>query len=119
MDFYDILFASNRGGGGSRNLPIHICSSSEYDAETHVPTISSPSTDMFYLVPAPNGTSPDMFIEYIYVNDDWEVFGSVSIDVTQFAKDDEVMKLADYDSETWTFTLEDDTTVTKKVVIEL
>lgn len=68
------------GGSGSKNLPIHICTVMEYNAVTHIPTIENPDTNMFYLVPATGGASPNMFVEYIYVNNEWEMFGSVAID---------------------------------------
>lgn len=106
------------GGSGSKNLPIHICTVMEYNAVTRIPTIENPDTNMFYLVPAANGTSPNMFMEYIYANNSWELFGSVAIDLSDYATKAEVLKKADYSVEEWTFTLEDDSTVTKKVVVE-
>lgn len=109
----EVNFKSGGGSGSSSsNLPIHICTSSEYDASTRVPNILTPDENIFYLVPAANGASPNMFIEYIYTNDAWEIFGSVAIDLSG------VMMTEDYSSETWTFTLTDGTTTTKKVVIE-
>ena len=59
-----------------------------------------------------------MFMEYIYANNSWELFGSVAIDLSDYATKAEVLKKADYSVEEWTFTLEDDSTVTKKVVVE-
>lgn len=101
------------GGSGSSSLPIHICSVQEYDSTTRIPTIQSPEKNMFYLVPAADGTSPNMFMEYIYINNDWEIFGVVAIDLSGY------MLKEDYEVENWTFTLENGSTVTKKVVIEL
>ena len=68
------------GGSGSGGVTIHICSSSEYSVSTRIPIISNPDASTFYLVPAADGASPNMFVEYIYVNNEWEMFGSVAID---------------------------------------
>ena len=59
----------------------HICSSSEYNATTRIPTVQNPEENIFYLVPAENGTSPDMFVEWIYANNAWERFGNVTLDI--------------------------------------
>ncbi len=60
----------------------HICSSNEYDHETRMPTISNPNPKYFYLVPAENPASPDLFVEWIYVSNAWEMFGSATVDVS-------------------------------------
>lgn len=64
------------------NFTIHICTSTEYDATTHIPTVSNPSETTFYLVP--NGTGNDVYDEYIYTNNAWKKFGSTSIDLTHY-----------------------------------
>ena len=64
------------------NFAIHICSSTEYDETTHIPTIVNPNETTFYLVP--NGTGNDVYDEYIYTNNAWEKFGSASIDLAQY-----------------------------------
>ena len=66
------------------SFEIHICSSEEYDSTTRVPTIQTPDEKTFYLVPSEDGTSPDLFIEWAYVNNAWEMFGSASIDLSGY-----------------------------------
>lgn len=65
-----------KGGlGGMTDLPIHICTEDEYDAETGIPTVTDPVPDTFYLVPSGSDLD-DMFEEWVYVNDRWERFGT-------------------------------------------
>lgn len=87
-NWVEVNFKSG-GGSGSGGVTIHICSSSEYSVSTRIPIISNPDASTFYLVPAADGASPNMFVEYIYVNDEWEMFGSVTID-TDIVTDVEV-----------------------------
>ena len=68
----------------------YICTSSEYDPVTRVPTVQNPSEDVFYLVPAESGTSTDMFVEWIYTNSHWEMFGSASIDLTNYVQKSDI-----------------------------
>lgn len=57
-------------------IPIHICTSGEYDHETLMPTIEDPNEDEFYLVPAED-SGEDMYIEWIFTEGNrWERFGS-------------------------------------------
>lgn len=83
---------SIRGEKGEKGEPatdmdIHICSASEYDSETRIPTITSPDDKTFYLVPTEDGTSPDLFTEWVYVNGAWEMFGSASVDLSGYLTD--------------------------------
>lgn len=83
---------SIRGEKGEKGEPatdmeIHICSITEYDAETRIPTIANPNDKTFYLVPTEDGTSPDLFTEWVYVNNAWEMFGSASIDLSGYLTD--------------------------------
>lgn len=57
-------------------LPIHICTSGEYNQLTGIPTIDNPEVDIFYLVP--DGTGNDLYTEWIYTGDKWEYFGEKS-----------------------------------------
>jgi len=68
-------------------MEIHICSITEYDANTRVPTIVNPDSSTFYLVPTEDGTSPDLFTEWVYVNNAWEMFGSASVDLSGYLTD--------------------------------
>ena len=63
----------------------HICTANEYDVNTFVPIIQNPSSKKFYLVPNQNGSSPDLFTEWIYKNNAWEIFGSARIDISDKA----------------------------------
>ena len=73
-----------------KGASIHICSSAEYDSTTRVPTIQNPDEKTFYLVPSEDGTSPDLFVEWAYVNNAWEMFGSASIDLSGYLTDVQV-----------------------------
>ena len=74
-------------GEPGTNMEIHICSITEYDANTRVPTIVNPNSSTFYLVPSQDGTSPDLFIEWVYINNAWEMFGSASVDLSGYLTD--------------------------------
>jgi len=63
----------------------HICTANEYDVNTFVPIVQNPSSKKFYLVPNQNGSSPDLFTEWIYKNNAWEIFGSARIDISDKA----------------------------------
>ena len=83
---------SIRGEKGEQGEPatdmnIHICSASEYDSETRIPTMANPNDKTFYLVPTEDGTSPDLFTEWVYVNNAWEMFGSASVDLSGYLTD--------------------------------
>lgn len=60
-------------------MKIHICAQGEYNSETGVPTIQNPDTQTFYLVPG--GENNNLFIEWVYVNNAWERFGSADVEV--------------------------------------
>lgn len=68
-------------------MEIHICSITEYDSQTRVPTIVNPDSSTFYLVPSEDGTSPDLFTEWVYVNNAWEMFGNTTIDLSGYLTD--------------------------------
>ena len=72
------------------SFEIHICSSNEYDSTTRIPTITNPDEKTFYLVPSEDGTSPDLFVEWAYVNGAWEMFGSASINLSGYLTDVQV-----------------------------
>lgn len=74
-------------GQPGTNMEIHICSITEYDNETRMPTIANPNDKTFYLVPTEDGTSPDLFTEWVYVNNAWEMFGSMKIDLSGYLTD--------------------------------
>lgn len=74
-------------GEPALGMDIHICTSSEYDATTRVPMINGPDEHTFYLVPSAEAASPDLFVEWIYMNNTWEKFGSAAIALKRI-KDD-------------------------------
>lgn len=82
---YFILNGSNqwipyKPKGGA--VAVHICTSSEYDHETGMPTISNPEEGTFYLVPV-DGSTGDLFAEWFYVNNAWERFGGGGVEIPQ------------------------------------
>ena len=71
-------------GGG---LSFHICGQDELDANG-LPDVSEPDEVTFYLVPAADETTGNIYDEYIYVDDEWERFGSggtTNIDLSAYA----------------------------------
>lgn len=74
-------------GEPGTNMEIHICSITEYDVETRMPTIINPNDKTFYLVPTKDGISPDLFTEWVYINGAWEIFGSTKIDLSRYLTD--------------------------------
>lgn len=72
-------------GEPGTGVSVHICGSDEYDTTTRVPTVVDPDENTFYLVPSEDGSSPDMFVEWIYTNNAWEQFGSATIDLSGYA----------------------------------
>ena len=73
------------------SIQIHVCTVDEYDAQTGVPTIASPDAKTFYLVPG--GETNNLYVEWIYLNNAWEQFGSASIDLSGYAtKTDTVLE---------------------------
>lgn len=70
-----------------RVLRIHICSSSEYNAQTGVPTVTNPDPKTFYLVPG--GDASNLYIEWIYLYNRWEQFGSATIDLSNYVQFDD------------------------------
>jgi len=67
---------------------MYICSAAEYNSETGVPTVASPNSKMFYLVPSSEG-SPNLYIEWVYLNNTWERFGSATVDLTNYVQFDD------------------------------
>lgn len=69
------------GGSGEALLDlIHVCSSSEYDSVTKVPTIEDAESNKIYLVPN-SESGNNVFDEWIYIDEAWERFGGGSINI--------------------------------------
>ena len=71
-----VSISSGGNSGGTTTLDlIHVCSNSEYNSSTGLPTIQEPEENVIYFVPN-NGDNNNLFEEWIYVNNEWEKFGS-------------------------------------------
>ena len=68
------------------NINIHICQSNEYDEELEMPIIQNPDSKTFYLVPSFNEAENNIFVEWIYANNKWKIFGSVNINLNEYIK---------------------------------
>ena len=69
-------------GDPGESFSVHICSTSEYDQQTGIPTIQNPDSKVLYLVPSVAGMPPDLFVEWMYVANTWEIFGTATVDVS-------------------------------------
>ena len=97
-----ILDKINAGGGGEGSgsgLSMHFCTVNEYNQITGVPTIENPSETTFYLVPTGTGEN-DLYDEWVYVDGNWERFGSGSHVVASLASLSDVVALAPQDGQT-------------------
>lgn len=77
--------SSGAGAGGAAGLAIHICGQNE--VSEGLPNVSEPDETTIYLVPAEDEESGNLYDEYIYVDNDWEKFGSneTTIDLSAYA----------------------------------
>lgn len=66
---------------------LHVLSSSDYDPDTHVPTVENPEMNVVYLVPSGEETGNNLFDEWIYTGDSWERFGGVPVNNTAVQAD--------------------------------
>lgn len=72
-----IPLISGSGGGGTIGNVVHICEEGEYNPATGEPTVDTPIPNILYFVPSGDEEPNNMFKEWIYVDDGWELFGSV------------------------------------------
>lgn len=72
-------YQGEKGDPGD-SFELHACSQDEYDPVTRIPTIENPDTSTLYLVPSAEPLSPDLFVEWVYVNNNWEMFGSATVE---------------------------------------
>ena len=77
-------------GDPGDSFELHICTSVEYDHETRIPTVPYPRRNVLYLVPSEEGFTTDLFVEWAYVGNNWEKFGSASINLDNYAKKTEL-----------------------------
>lgn len=64
------------------SMKIHVCLEGEYADGT--PTVENPDPYTFYLVPG--GNTPNLYVEWVYVDGDWEQFGSATIDLSNYVQ---------------------------------
>lgn len=69
-------------------MNVHICGSNEYNHSTGIPTIQNPDEKTFYLVPG--GATPNLYVEWVFVNNAWEQFGSVTIDLSGYVQKSDI-----------------------------
>lgn len=79
----------------------YICGNGEYDPVTGQPTIQNPDTSTFYLVPT--GSSPDVFTEWVYINNNWEKFGSTTVDLSNYVTTSDLQDALDDKQDVLTF----------------
>ena len=72
---------SNAASGG---LTLYICGQDEYNTTTKIPTVENPDETTLYLVPA-SEESGNLYNEYVYIDNAWELFGGGNIDLTGYA----------------------------------
>ena len=81
---------------------IYVCGNGEYNPTTGQPTIQNPDTSTFYLVPS-SGSAPDIFTEWIYVNNAWELFGSGKVDLSNYVTQSDLQTALAGKEDTLTF----------------
>lgn len=72
---------------GIESMSYYFCSSGEYNASTGVPNVTSPNSTTFYIAPAV-GSGNGAFNVYIYKNNVWVLFKSLTLDMTNMPIDD-------------------------------
>ena len=77
-EWESLLDNSAAASGEVQPIDFHICSQSEYNSTTLQPTISSPDSNTFYLVPASEETG-NLYDEWVYLDSKWERFGGAKI----------------------------------------
>lgn len=85
-EWHDVIVTGGSGSGSGESAPaglsLYICTSSE--VANGKPDVDTPTEGVLYLVPSGN-ESGNLYNEYVYVNDAWELFGGASIDLTGYA----------------------------------
>lgn len=71
----DILNEIAGNVDGLAGVEIYICGNGEYDTETGLPTVTDKDEKTIYLTPTGEDV-PNMYNEYIWKGDAWELFGS-------------------------------------------
>ena len=72
------------------NTIISTIATGQFLVVDELPEVSEPKT--IYLVPKENVGERNIYSEYIYVQDHWELIGDTEIDLTQYVKKDEFIR---------------------------
>jgi hypothetical protein len=75
----------------ARSIVTHVCTTGEYDEQTHRPTITSPDPGVIYMVP--NGSTSDPYDDWMWTNGAWNRLGTsgTSIDPITTSQIDDVV----------------------------
>ena len=77
MDMMSYLMGKNSGGGGK---------GAKIEVVTELPETGE--ANVIYLVPKQDEDENNVFDEYLYVNDEWELIGTTDVDLSNYlAKD--------------------------------
>lgn len=68
------------------------------NADTGLPDVTEPSTTTVYLVLDNDDKTSDLYNEYIYINNTWELLGKASIDLSEYAKSADVLSNTDFNT---------------------
>lgn len=79
MDMMSYLMGKNSGGGGK---------GAKIEVVTELPEIGE--ANVIYLVPKQDEDENNVFDEYIWINDDWELIGTTDIDLSNYYTKSEV-----------------------------
>ena len=72
------------------NTIIETIETGQFLVVDELPEVSEPKT--IYLVPKENAGERNIYSEYIYIQDRWELIGDTEIDLTQYVKKDEFIR---------------------------
>ena len=75
-EWHDLLVSSGSNSGTPSGLSIHICG--EEEVQGGKPNVLVPLETELYLVPA-REESGNLYDEYVWVNDEWELFGGAPV----------------------------------------
>lgn len=89
----DLLAAIN-------SVELHKCTEAEYNPTTMLPTITNPNSSTIYLVPKDGDESNNVYIEYIYVNNDFEKIGDTEVDLSNYWNKTELTVMTNAEVET-------------------
>lgn len=77
----------------------------QYDMDTGIPTIKNPEENVIYLVPNKTEEEYNLFIEWIYLDNKWEKWGSAEIDLIDLKANNSISVNRDQSSSIGIFSL--------------